>query len=185
MNVQFGNQELEGQDKLAYNFSQQSYKKANERTNIGDYEYDPSLSNVDTAVWHNKKNKKTHVSNRGSTSAYDWLVSDEQIATGTEDRARGSSVLWTLPRRLTTSTATMCLPRGIRSVERHPHTPRRSSGTNSGTMVALASIRATLHLAETQCGQSNDVSAKATTPLCTATSKQTSKNAVITCLQRT
>ena len=87
MNIQFGNQELEGNDKLAYNFSQQSYKKANERTNVGDYEYDSSLSNVDTAVvWHNKKNKKTHVSNRGSTSAYDWLVSDAQIATGTEDR---------------------------------------------------------------------------------------------------
>ena len=58
MNIQFGNQELEGQDKLAYNFSQQSYKKANERTNIGDYEYDPSLSNVDTAVWHNKKKRR-------------------------------------------------------------------------------------------------------------------------------
>ena len=42
MNIQFGNQELEGNDKLAYNFSQQSYKKANERTNVGDYEYDSS-----------------------------------------------------------------------------------------------------------------------------------------------
>ena len=86
MNVQYGNQELEGNDKLAYDFSQQSYKKTNERTNVGDYEYDPSLSNADTAVWHNKKTKKTHVSNRGSTSAYDWLVSDAQIATCTENR---------------------------------------------------------------------------------------------------
>ena len=86
MNVQYGNDELEGDDRLAFQFSQQSYKKANERGNVGDYEYDPSLSNVDTAVWHSKKDKKTHVSIRGSTSAYDWLVSDAQIATGTEDR---------------------------------------------------------------------------------------------------
>ena len=86
MNVQYGNEELQGNDKLAFQFSKQSYKKANERGNVGDYEYDPSLSNTDTAVWHNKKDRKTHVSNRGSTSAYDWLVSDAQIATGTEDR---------------------------------------------------------------------------------------------------
>ena len=84
MNTQYGNEALEGNDKLAYDFSQQSYKKANERTNVGDYEYDASLSNVDTGVWHNNKTKKTHVSSRGSTSAYDWLVSDAQIATGTE-----------------------------------------------------------------------------------------------------
>ena len=84
MNTQYGNEALEGNDKLAYDFSQQSYKKANERTDVGDYEYDASLSNVDTGVWHNNKTKKTHVSNRGSTSAYDWLVSDAQIATGTE-----------------------------------------------------------------------------------------------------
>ena len=58
MNVQYGNEELQGNDKLAYDFSQQSYKKTNERTNVGDYEYDPSLSNADTAVWHNKKTKK-------------------------------------------------------------------------------------------------------------------------------
>ena len=86
MNVQYGNEELQGNDKLAFQFSKQSYKKANERGNVGDYEYDPSLSNTDTAVWHNKKDRKTHVSNRGSTSAYDWLVSDAQIATGMEDR---------------------------------------------------------------------------------------------------
>ena len=53
MNVQYGNDELEGNDKLAFQFSKQSYKKANERTRVGDYEYDPSLSNTDTAVWHN------------------------------------------------------------------------------------------------------------------------------------
>ena len=82
MNTQYGNEALEGNDKLAYDFSQQSYKKANERTNVGDYEYDASLSNVDTGVWHNNKTKKTHVSNRGSTSApYYWLVSYAQIAT--------------------------------------------------------------------------------------------------------
>ena len=86
MNGQTGNQALQGNEKLAYEFSNQSYKKANERTNINDWEYDHALSNVDTAVWHNKKDKKTHVSNRGSTSAYDWAVSDAQIATGMEHR---------------------------------------------------------------------------------------------------
>ena len=185
MNVQFGNQELEGQDKLAYNFSQQSYKKANERTNVGDYEYDQSLSNVDTAVWHNKKNKKTHVSNRGSTSAYDWLVSDAQIATGTEDR--GSRF-----KRAVDTTKKAHDKYGYNvSTSGHSLGGKTSAytteklGNEQWYDVALASIRATLHLAETQCGQSNDVSAKATTPLRTATSKQTSKNAVITCLQRT
>ena len=86
MNTQYGNEQLQDNDKLAYDFSQQSYKKPGNRTNVGDYEYDPSLSNADTAVWHNKTAKKTHVSNRGSTTAYDWLVSDAQIALGTEDR---------------------------------------------------------------------------------------------------
>ena len=86
MNQQFGNEQLQDNDKLAYDFSQQSYKTPDKRTNVGDYEYDASLSNADTAVWHNKTAKKTHVSNRGSTTAYDWLVSDAQIATGTEDR---------------------------------------------------------------------------------------------------
>ena len=88
MNTQYGNEQLQDNDKLAYDFSQQSYKKPDNRTNVGEYEYDPSLSNAYTAVWHNKTAKKTHVSNRGSTTAYDWLVSDAQIALGTEDRGR-------------------------------------------------------------------------------------------------
>ena len=58
MNIQYGDDELQGNDKLAFQFSKQSYKKVNERNSVGDYEYDPSLSNVGTAVWHNKKTKK-------------------------------------------------------------------------------------------------------------------------------
>ena len=85
MSTDYGNQALDDEDRDAYQFSQQSYKKAGERENVGDFEYDPTLSDVNTAVWHDHKNKKTHVSNRGSTSAYDWLVSDAQIATGMED----------------------------------------------------------------------------------------------------
>jgi hypothetical protein len=77
-------QPLDEEDRTPYEFAQQSYEKADERRNIGDYEYDRSLSDVNTAVWHDHKNKRTHVSNRGSISAYDWGVSDAQIATGTE-----------------------------------------------------------------------------------------------------
>ena len=75
---------LDEADKQPLEFAQQSYKKAEERENVGDYEYDPTLSDVNTAVWHDHKTKKTHVSNRGSVSAYDWGVSDMQIATGME-----------------------------------------------------------------------------------------------------
>jgi hypothetical protein len=82
MNVNYGS--LDEEDAPAFQFTQQSYKKEGDRSNVGDYEYDKELSNVDTAVWHDKTSKKTHVSNRGSTSAYDWAVSDAQIATGTE-----------------------------------------------------------------------------------------------------
>ena len=84
MNTQYGNEPLDEEDSLAYDFSQQSYKKVDERGNVGDWELDSELSNVDTGVWHNKNTKQTHVSNRGSTSGYDWAVSDAQIATGTE-----------------------------------------------------------------------------------------------------
>ena len=84
MNTQYGNQQLDEEDRLGYDFSQQSYKKVDERGNVGDWELDSDLSNVDTGVWHNKTTKQTHVSNRGSTSGYDWAVSDAQIATGTE-----------------------------------------------------------------------------------------------------
>ena len=62
---------LDEADKQPLEFAQQSYKKAEERENVGDYEYDPTLSDVNTAVWHDHKTKKTHVSNCGSVSAYD------------------------------------------------------------------------------------------------------------------
>ena len=78
------NKPLDEEDRLPYKFSKQTYDKADERTNVGDYEYDHNLSDVNTAVWHDHKHKKTHVSNRGSVTAYDWGVSDLQIATGTE-----------------------------------------------------------------------------------------------------
>ena len=74
MNTQYGNEPLDEEDRLAYDFSQQSYKKVDERGNVGDWELDSELSNVDTGVWHNKNTKQTHVSNRGSTSGYDWAV---------------------------------------------------------------------------------------------------------------
>lgn len=67
-------------------FAKQSYAAPGKRTNIGTFTYDPDLSNIDTAVWHDATNKRTHVSNRGSVSARDWLVSDAQILTGMEDR---------------------------------------------------------------------------------------------------
>ena len=86
MNTQYGNQEIDKAEKQAYEFSKQSYSKPSERTNVGSYVYDKTLSDSNTAVWHDHKTKQTYVSNRGSTTAYDWLVSDGQIATGMEDR---------------------------------------------------------------------------------------------------
>ena len=86
MSATYGDQPLDAEDRSAYQFSQQSYKKPAERTDVLHYEYDPSLSDENTAVWHDHATKKTHVSHRGSTSAYDWLVSDAQITTGMEDR---------------------------------------------------------------------------------------------------
>ena len=75
---------LDEADVPSFKFTQQSYMKPGDRTDVGSYEYDPTLSNVDTAVWNDKANKKTHVSNRGSSTAYDWFVSDLQIASGAE-----------------------------------------------------------------------------------------------------
>jgi hypothetical protein len=81
----YGNERLDTVDRLAYDMSQASYLAPDKRpTHVQNYEYDQFLSNVDTAVYHNHATKKTHVSNRGSQSAYDWLVSDAQILTGTE-----------------------------------------------------------------------------------------------------
>ena len=57
MNTQYGNQALDEEDRLGYDFSQQSYKKVDERGNVGDWELDSDLSNVDTGVWHNKTTK--------------------------------------------------------------------------------------------------------------------------------
>ena len=85
MNVNYGHVPLDESEVLPYQFTQQSYKKEADRENVGDFEYDADLSNFDTAVYHNKQTKKTHVSNRGSVSASDWLVSDVAIATGRED----------------------------------------------------------------------------------------------------
>jgi hypothetical protein len=75
---------LDEADVPSFKFTQQSYMKPGDRTDVGTYEYDPTQSNVDTAVWNDKTNKKTHVSNRGSKTAYDWFVSDLQIASGAE-----------------------------------------------------------------------------------------------------
>ena len=185
MNVQYGNDELEGDDRLAFQFSQQSYKKANERGNVGDYEYDPSLSNVDTAVWHSKKDKKTHVSIRGSTSAYDWLVSDAQIATGTEDRGSRFKRAVETTKQAHDKYGYNVSTSGHSLGAKLPRTPRRSWGTSSGTMGARASIRAIRRLGAMQSGRNSDANAEAKTHPLIATSKRTSKNAGITCLQRT
>lgn len=80
-----GNQQLDTVDRLAYEMSQQSYLAPDKRKQyVQNYQYDPELSNTDTAIYHNHATKKTHVSNRGSSSAYDWAVSDAQIALGAE-----------------------------------------------------------------------------------------------------
>ena len=72
--MSYGNQALDKEDQLGYQLGQQSYKKASDRTDVLNYQYDPSLSDINTAVYHDHANRKTHVSNRGSTSAYDWLI---------------------------------------------------------------------------------------------------------------
>jgi hypothetical protein len=81
----FNNGSLTDEEKTAYNMSKQSYVSADDRVNVGGFEYDRDSSSVNSAVYHNHKTKETYVGNRGSVSAYDWLVSDAQIATGMED----------------------------------------------------------------------------------------------------
>ena len=71
MNIQYGNNSLDANEQLALDFSKQSYLNTDERTNVGDYEYDPTLSNYDTAVWHDRKNKRTHVSSRMHLLSHD------------------------------------------------------------------------------------------------------------------
>ena len=85
--IDHGNERLQDIDMLAAAMSNEAYVAPDKRKQyIQNYEYDPELSNTDTAVYHNHATKKTHVSNRGSTSAYDWGVSDVQIALGAEKR---------------------------------------------------------------------------------------------------
>jgi len=79
------NEQLDTVDRLAYEMSQQSYLAPEKRAMyVQGYALDKEMSNTDTAVYHNHATKKTHVSNRGSTSAYDWAVSDGQILAGAE-----------------------------------------------------------------------------------------------------
>ncbi len=69
-----------------FKFTKESYRKPSERTpEIEGYKYDPELSTEQEAVYHNAQEKKVHVSHRGSTTGRDWVESDMQILTGTED----------------------------------------------------------------------------------------------------
>ena len=80
-----GNQQLDTVDRLAYEMSQQSYVAPDKRKQyVQNYQYDPELSNTGTAIYHNHTTKKMHVSNRGSSSAYDCAVSEVQIDVGAE-----------------------------------------------------------------------------------------------------
>ena len=40
MNVNYGDQQLDKQDKQSYDFAQQSYKAKDKRENVGSYEYE-------------------------------------------------------------------------------------------------------------------------------------------------
>ena len=80
-----GDAKLTDAEREAWEFTSQSYKKPENRKDIGGYQYDAEMSDANTAVWHNHTTKKTHVSHRGSKTAYDWLVSDAQIGLGLED----------------------------------------------------------------------------------------------------
>ena len=79
-----GDKELSETDRLQWQFANESYEPELERRDIGQYVYDKELSDKETAVWHNHTDKRTHVANRGSTTAYDWAVSDLQIGLGIE-----------------------------------------------------------------------------------------------------
>lgn len=69
-----------------FEFTKESYRKPEARTpEIDGYKYDPELSTEQEAVYHNAQEKKVHVSHRGSTTGRDWVESDMQILTGTED----------------------------------------------------------------------------------------------------
>ena len=81
-----GDKELSQSDKQQWEFANESYKSERERKDIGNYVYDRDLSDSETAVWHNHTDKRTHVANRGSVTAYDWAVSDLQVGLGMEDK---------------------------------------------------------------------------------------------------
>ena len=69
-----------------FKFTKESYRKPEARTpEIDGYTYDTELSTDQEAVYHNAEEKKVHVSHRGSTTGRDWVESDMQILTGTED----------------------------------------------------------------------------------------------------
>ena len=69
-----------------FEFTKESYRKPEARTpEIDGYKYDAELSTEQEAVYHNPTEKKVHVSHRGSTTGRDWVESDVQILTGTED----------------------------------------------------------------------------------------------------
>lgn len=69
-------------------FAQEAYQDPEEREDFGEWKYDRELSDSETAVYHNHQSQLTHLAFRGSTTAYDWAVSDIQIATGTESLGR-------------------------------------------------------------------------------------------------
>ena len=78
---------LDVEDKDPFHISAEAYIKPDDRMKqMGDWVYDRALSDTETAVYVNKVDKHVMVANRGSKTAYDWLVSDAQIATGTEGR---------------------------------------------------------------------------------------------------
>ena len=56
-------------------FANMSYTDPGERTNVGDYEYDPGLSTEQHAVWHNHRDQVSHHSPRGTWVKRD-IVSD-------------------------------------------------------------------------------------------------------------
>lgn len=82
--TQMGNAALNPAEHEAWQFSSESYIKPDDRGDVGQYEYDRALSDDNTAVWHNHTARLTHVSHRGSTTAYDWGVSDAQVGLGLE-----------------------------------------------------------------------------------------------------
>ena len=87
MNTQYGNARLSTADALEMRFTNASYDAPDKRTNIGEFEYDAQLSNIDTAVYHNHRTRQTKVANRGSITKADWLITDPHIAFGAEGRS--------------------------------------------------------------------------------------------------